>query len=150
VILKNKHPTDWTPAFPTEPRRLLNSHDIANAGVGISTDLPVIWNDLGSDMNNVVDCGLIAKLLFAEKYKETSFTNLSLQQSVEDVLQHTISKDSQKTDWKGDKNSNITKEQKECKCNDREQKTDRLTINRHSDRHPRLPTTSRSARSSTS
>jgi ribonuclease D len=88
--------------------------EILKAGVGVSADLTVFWNDLRSDVNNVVDCGLMAKLLFAEKYKETSFTNLSLQQSVEDILNLTIAKEMQKTNWKGDDNGDITDEQKKC------------------------------------
>ncbi|KAJ7815398.1 hypothetical protein B0H13DRAFT_1924201 [Mycena leptocephala] len=56
--------------------------------------------------------GLMAKLLFAEKYKETLFTNLSLQQSAEDILNLTIAKEMQKTNWKGDDNGDITDEQK--------------------------------------
>jgi ribonuclease D len=88
--------------------------EIPKAGVGVPADLTVLWNDLGSDMNNVVDCGLMAKLLFAEKYKETLFTNLSLQQSAEDILNLTIAKEMQKTNWKGDDNGDITDEQKKC------------------------------------
>jgi hypothetical protein len=50
---------------------VINSPRIVKVGVGVNTDFPVIWNDLGSDMNNVVDCGLMAKLLFAEKYRDS-------------------------------------------------------------------------------
>jgi hypothetical protein len=97
-------------------------------GVGVNTDFPVIWNDLGSDMNNVVDCGLMAKLLFAEKYRDTSFTNLSLQQCVKDILRHTVGKESQKTNWKGDENGDITEEQKKCKRNCSRKSLARLTL----------------------
>ncbi|KAJ7891067.1 ribonuclease H-like domain-containing protein [Mycena leptocephala] len=99
-------------AFPDELRRILCSKDIVKAGVGVTADLTVIWNDLGVDMNNIVDCGLMAKLLLAEKYKETSFTYPSLQQSVGDVLGHVVAKDQQKTNWKGGENGDITEAQK--------------------------------------
>ncbi|KAJ7917065.1 ribonuclease H-like domain-containing protein [Mycena leptocephala] len=99
-------------AFPEELRRIMLAPEIPKAGVGVPADLTVLWNDLGSDMNNVVDCGLMAKLLFAEKYKETLITNLSLQQSAEDILNLTITKEMQKTNWKGDDNGDITDEQK--------------------------------------
>ncbi|KAJ7616343.1 ribonuclease H-like domain-containing protein [Mycena polygramma] len=99
-------------ALPKHLHRVLESNDIVKAGVGISADLPVIWNDLGCDMNNVVDCGLMAKLFLAEKYKETPFANLSLLQSVSDILGYTIDKELQKSNWKGDTKGDITEEQK--------------------------------------
>ncbi|KAJ7932919.1 ribonuclease H-like domain-containing protein [Mycena leptocephala] len=99
-------------AFPSELRRILTSYDIIKAGVGSAQDLPVIWNDLGCDMNNVVDCGLMVKLLLTEKYKETSYTNVSLVQSVEDMFQFKVDKEEQTSNWKGDANGDITDEQK--------------------------------------
>ncbi|KAJ6457534.1 ribonuclease H-like domain-containing protein [Mycena vitilis] len=99
-------------ALPKHLRRVLESNEIVKAGVGVSADLPVIWNDLGCDMNNVVDCGLMAKLLLAEKYKDAPFANLSLLQSVSDILGFTIDKELQKSNWKGDAEGDITEEQK--------------------------------------
>jgi hypothetical protein len=91
------------------------STDIIKAGVGTAQDLPVIWNDLGCDLNNAVDCGLMVKLLMTEKYQETSYTNVSLGQSVEDILHFKVDKDQQTSNWKGDLNGDINEEQKKCK-----------------------------------
>ncbi|KAJ6513675.1 ribonuclease H-like domain-containing protein [Mycena vitilis] len=98
-------------AFPKELERVLESHDIAKVGVGISADLPVIWNDLGCNINNAVECGLMAKLADPDRYKTSPFTNLSLQQSVSDVMGYIISKDLQKSNWKGDQNGDLSDEQ---------------------------------------
>ncbi|KAJ6462346.1 ribonuclease H-like domain-containing protein [Mycena vitilis] len=73
-------------AFPRELKRVLEADAIVKVGVGIAADLPVLWNDLA--------------------------TNLSLQQSVSDVLGYTIAKDLQKSNWKGDQQGDITDEQK--------------------------------------
>ncbi|KAJ7626523.1 ribonuclease H-like domain-containing protein [Mycena polygramma] len=98
-------------ALPAELSRVLASDDIVKVGVGISTDLPVLWLDLGCDLNNVVDCGLMAKLYFCEEYASSPYSNLSLQQSTSDVLGFTVAKDLQKSNWKGDENGDISEEQ---------------------------------------
>ncbi|KAJ7705897.1 ribonuclease H-like domain-containing protein [Mycena metata] len=99
-------------AFPGELRRLLSSPDVVKAGVGVASDLQVFWNDLGCDVNNVVDCGLMAKLLYAEKYANTPFTNLSLQTVAEETLKVTVSKAMQLSNWKGDDNGDLSAEQR--------------------------------------
>ncbi|KAJ7648261.1 ribonuclease H-like domain-containing protein [Mycena polygramma] len=99
-------------AFPTELERVLASDSIVKVGVGIAADLSVVWNDLACNMSNVLDCGLMAKLLLHEDYKETPFTTMSLQHSVSAVLGFAISKDLQKSNWKGNKNGDFSEEQK--------------------------------------
>ncbi|KAJ6471792.1 ribonuclease H-like domain-containing protein [Mycena vitilis] len=99
-------------ALPAELSRILSSDNIVKVGVGISTDLPVLWLDLGCDLNNVVDCGLMAKLYFCEEYASTPYSNLSLLQSTSDVLGFIVAKDLQKSNWKGDKNGDISDEQR--------------------------------------
>ncbi|KAJ6460681.1 ribonuclease H-like domain-containing protein [Mycena vitilis] len=98
--------------FPTQLERILSSYEITKVGVGMTSDLLVIWNDLGCNMNNLCDCGLMAKLLLAEKYMDGPFSNLSLEQSVEDILGYTIPKDLQTSNWKGDERGDISAEQK--------------------------------------
>ncbi|KAJ6459160.1 ribonuclease H-like domain-containing protein [Mycena vitilis] len=99
-------------ALPQELERVLESHDITKAGVGIAADLGVVWNDLGCNINNAVDCGLMAKLKDPHRYKNGPFANLSLEQSVSDVLGFDITKDLQKSNWKGDANGDISEEQR--------------------------------------
>jgi 3'-5' exonuclease len=101
-------------ALPSELRRIITSKDIIKAGVGVAADVGVIWNDLGEDINYLVDCGLMARLLLAEKFCDTSFANLSLSQAVEEVLGLHIGKELQKSNWKGDSDGDITDEQKRC------------------------------------
>jgi hypothetical protein len=43
-------------------------------------------------------------------------------------LRHTVGKESQKTNWKGDENSDITEEQKKCKRNCSRKSLARLTL----------------------
>ncbi|KAJ6536051.1 ribonuclease H-like domain-containing protein [Mycena capillaripes] len=97
-------------AFPKELRRILLSQDIAKVGVGIISDITVIWNDLRTEMMNLVDAGMMAKLLLAEKYPKTGYGNLSLKTSVQDVLGFSISKELSESDWSADE---LTDEQKQ-------------------------------------
>lgn len=87
------------------------SDDIIKAGLGLVADIMVVWNDLGENMNNLVDCGLMARLLLAEKYNDTSFANLSLEISIREILGFTVDKESQRTNWKS-KSGELTPEQK--------------------------------------
>ncbi|KAJ7448107.1 ribonuclease H-like domain-containing protein [Mycena latifolia] len=88
-------------AFPTELRRILLSPDIKKVGVGLMSDMQVIWDDLRIDMNNLVDVGFMAKLALAEKYPKTTYGNLSLKVSVEEILGFELSKDLTTSGWKG-------------------------------------------------
>ncbi|KAJ7815998.1 hypothetical protein B0H13DRAFT_1923823 [Mycena leptocephala] len=67
------------------------------------------------NMTRIRDCGLMVKLLLTEKYKETSYMNVSLVQSIEDMFQCKVDKEEQTSNWKGDANSDITDEQKKYK-----------------------------------
>ncbi|KAJ7757328.1 hypothetical protein DFH07DRAFT_772811 [Mycena maculata] len=70
-------------AFPTELVRILSDPYIKKAV-------------------NLVDVGLMAKLVLCEKYQNTSYSNLLLKVSVEEILGNTITKDLQKSDWTKD------------------------------------------------
>ncbi|KAJ7122503.1 ribonuclease H-like domain-containing protein [Mycena crocata] len=99
-------------AFPAELRRILLDPAIIKAGVGMGSDIPVLWRDLGTDVNSFVDCGLMARLALTEQYQDTGFTWLSMKSAVQDVLGLTISKDMQRSNWKGDVNGELSTEQK--------------------------------------
>ncbi|KAJ7157039.1 hypothetical protein C8R43DRAFT_949269 [Mycena crocata] len=73
-------------AYPRELRRILTSDAILKVGVGLLSDISVVWNDLRSDLSGLVDCGLMAKLLFAERYPTGAFQNLSMDVCAADVL----------------------------------------------------------------
>ncbi|KAJ7114760.1 ribonuclease H-like domain-containing protein [Mycena epipterygia] len=88
-------------AFPRELERIIKSADIIKVGVGFSQDVYHLWHDLRTNMLNMVDVGLMAKLCMAEKYALMPFGNLSLQNSAADILGYYISKDEQKSNWKG-------------------------------------------------
>ncbi|KAF7341466.1 hypothetical protein MVEN_01883900 [Mycena venus] len=60
----------------------------------------------------------MARLLLAEKYTDTSFANLSLQQCAREILGFHLDKESQQTNWKGDKNNDITLEQPQYAAKD--------------------------------
>ncbi|KAJ7270159.1 ribonuclease H-like domain-containing protein [Mycena haematopus] len=96
-------------AFPEELRRILQSPYIAKVGVGLINDIGVIWDDLRTEMRLLVDVGMMAKLLLAEKYPKQGYGNMSLKTSVEDILGFTIVKDLAQSDWA---TKHLTDEQK--------------------------------------
>ncbi|KAJ7759711.1 ribonuclease H-like domain-containing protein [Mycena maculata] len=89
-------------AFPTELVRILSDPNIKKAGVALTNELTVFWDDFRFELVNLVDVGLMAKLVLCEKYQNTSYSNLSLKVSVEEILGYTITKDLQKSDWTKD------------------------------------------------
>ncbi|KAJ7881450.1 ribonuclease H-like domain-containing protein [Mycena leptocephala] len=86
-------------ALPNELRRILLSGEIKKVGVGILRDAAIIWEDLRTDMKNVVDAGMMARLLLVEKYQKQAYSNLSLKISVEEILGFTIKRDLSQSDW---------------------------------------------------
>ncbi|KAJ7642615.1 ribonuclease H-like domain-containing protein [Mycena polygramma] len=96
-------------AFPSELRRILESRHILKVGVGLVRDIQVIWDDLRCEMKSLVDAGMMARLLLAEKYPKGSYNNLALKTSVEDVLGYSVSKELSESDWSASK---LTDEQK--------------------------------------
>ncbi|KAJ7017269.1 hypothetical protein C8F04DRAFT_1279756 [Mycena alexandri] len=93
-------------AYPSELRCILTFDTILKIGVGIVNDAQVIWEDLRTDANHLVDVGLMAKLWNIDKHQEEDFTPLNLGAAASEVLNITVDKVYQKDfDWKGDLNS---------------------------------------------
>ncbi|KAJ6548896.1 ribonuclease H-like domain-containing protein [Mycena capillaripes] len=90
-------------AFPKELRRILLSDKIKKVGVGLIKDISVLWDDLRTEMRNLTDSGMMARLMLVEKYPKQAYTNLALKTSVEDVLGFTIDKDLGQSDWSASK-----------------------------------------------
>ncbi|KAJ7749108.1 ribonuclease H-like domain-containing protein [Mycena metata] len=90
-------------AYPAELRRILLSPNIKKIGVGLANDILALWDDLRTEAVNLVDAGMMAKLLLAEKYSNTAYGNLSLQTSVADVLGYIVNKDAGVSNWSVDK-----------------------------------------------
>ncbi|KAJ6507243.1 ribonuclease H-like domain-containing protein [Mycena vitilis] len=86
-------------AVPGELLRVLTSTSIAKVGVGVVNDIPVVWNDLRMDLNNLIDAGLMARLLLVDKYVAGAYQNLSLVVSAQEVLGYTVDKGEQVSDW---------------------------------------------------
>ncbi|KAJ7130012.1 hypothetical protein C8R43DRAFT_957222 [Mycena crocata] len=86
-------------AFPKELRRILASPNIAKAEAGLLKDIAVIWDDLRFEMRNLVDVGLMARLLLVEKFPKMSFNNLALQACVEELLGCEFPKEMALSDW---------------------------------------------------
>ncbi|KAJ7635499.1 ribonuclease H-like domain-containing protein [Mycena polygramma] len=97
-------------AFPRELKRILESPAIAKVGVGLISDIIVFWDDMRFEMVNLVDAGMMARLLLAEKHSKGSFNNLALKTCVEDILNFSISKELSESNW-GD--VKLSDEQKE-------------------------------------
>ncbi|KAJ7093623.1 ribonuclease H-like domain-containing protein [Mycena crocata] len=88
-------------AYPKELQRVLTSPSIAKVGVGLLSDIPVIWNDLRSELKNLVDCGMMARLLLAETYDVGGFQNLSMDVAASEILSCRIDKSLQVSNWRG-------------------------------------------------
>ncbi|KAJ7204280.1 ribonuclease H-like domain-containing protein [Mycena rebaudengoi] len=88
-----------SPAFPAELRRILTSKDILKVGVGLLSDIPVVWNDLRSELQGLVDAGMMAKLLLAEKFEDTPYGNLSMEVCGAEILNYDIDKGPRTSDW---------------------------------------------------
>ncbi|KAJ6447833.1 ribonuclease H-like domain-containing protein [Mycena vitilis] len=97
-------------AFPYELRRVLESPNIAKVGVGLNSDILVFWDDMRFEMGNMVDAGMMARLLLAEKYPKGSFNNLALKTCVEDILGNSMDKELSDSNWGASK---LSYEQKE-------------------------------------
>ncbi|KAJ6481345.1 ribonuclease H-like domain-containing protein [Mycena vitilis] len=97
-------------AFPKELRRILTSPDIIKVGVGASNDLLVLWDDLRTDMNNVVDAGMMARLFLAPSHPKPGYGPLSLKTSAADVLGFTVVKEQTDSNWSAD---DLSADQKE-------------------------------------
>ncbi|KAJ7027301.1 ribonuclease H-like domain-containing protein [Mycena alexandri] len=95
-------------AYPKELKRVLCSQSIIKAGVGVTSDLSHLWNDLRTDVQNVVDVGCMARLLLAHKFSHTQYGNLSLQTCTEEILGYSVDKEERLSNWTGE----LTKQQK--------------------------------------
>ncbi|KAJ7239908.1 ribonuclease H-like domain-containing protein [Mycena rebaudengoi] len=89
-------------AFPKELRRILTSPAIIKTGVGITNDIAVMWNDARLELKNLVDAGMMARLLLCRKYSESSYSNLSMQIACAEVLGVYVNKDQRLSDWNGE------------------------------------------------
>ncbi|KAJ7767243.1 ribonuclease H-like domain-containing protein [Mycena metata] len=86
-------------SVPKELVRLLQSANIAKVGVGLIKDIAVIWDDLRMEVKNLVDVGMMAKLVLTDTHGKGGYSNLSLKTSVETVLGYEIDKDLSQSDW---------------------------------------------------
>ncbi|KAJ7676148.1 hypothetical protein B0H17DRAFT_1140121 [Mycena rosella] len=73
-------------AMPKELKRILESAEIKKTRGGLTRDITVVWDDLRIEMRNLVDVGMMAKLVLAEKYPKMVYGNLALKTSVEDII----------------------------------------------------------------
>ncbi|KAJ6630465.1 ribonuclease H-like domain-containing protein [Mycena sp. CBHHK59/15] len=89
-------------AFPKELKRILTSDNIVKTGVGLSSDVTVMWNDMHIDLRNLVDAGLIAKLIYCEEFGHLAYGNLSLQTCVELIFKMYVDKKHQTGNWTGE------------------------------------------------
>ncbi|KAJ7454475.1 hypothetical protein FB451DRAFT_1184809 [Mycena latifolia] len=96
--------------LPSELRRILLSPRIRKVGVGLPSDILVIWDDLRLDMKNLTDAGLMAKLAIADRYPKQVYGNLCLKTSIEEVLGYKLPKDLTNSNWsaKGARNKRAT------------------------------------------
>ncbi|KAJ7105803.1 ribonuclease H-like domain-containing protein [Mycena epipterygia] len=87
--------------YPMELERILRSPEIVEVGIGLDSDVPHLWRDLRTDIKNMVEVGLMEKLVLTHKYSEQGYGNLSLQASVAEILGFYMSKSVHDSDWKG-------------------------------------------------
>ncbi|KAJ7640379.1 hypothetical protein DFH06DRAFT_1334741 [Mycena polygramma] len=108
-------------ALPAELERIICSEDIIKVCVGLSNDVIHLWCDFRIEIKNMVDAGLMAKLLFAHKYPDQPYGNLSLQSSVAEMFGKYVGKEDRESDWK-------------CTHNKGELDDDQLRCKKRSDR----------------
>ncbi|KAJ7683358.1 hypothetical protein B0H17DRAFT_1227851 [Mycena rosella] len=60
------------------------------------------WNDLRLDLVNLIDVGMMARLVLARKYSSGAYQNLSMETSVEEFLGCQMAKSEQTSDWSGE------------------------------------------------
>ncbi|KAJ7876005.1 hypothetical protein B0H13DRAFT_1893831 [Mycena leptocephala] len=65
--------------IPKELHCILLAVKIPKTGVGLLKGISLIWDGLRMEMKNLVDCGMMARLLLAEKYRKPTYGNLSSQ-----------------------------------------------------------------------
>ncbi|KAJ6522826.1 ribonuclease H-like domain-containing protein [Mycena vulgaris] len=100
--LKPKCPdSDRSTAIPSQMLHVLSSDAIVKVGVGIASDAQVFWEDTQIILINMVDAGLMARLVNVEKHQEEPYTNLSLNNAAAEVLGISVNKLYQKgVNWK--------------------------------------------------
>ncbi|KAJ7774993.1 ribonuclease H-like domain-containing protein [Mycena metata] len=86
-------------AYPEQLRRILTSSCIQKVGIGILNDIVVVWNDLRSELQGLLDAGMMARLLLCDRYTDGAFNNLSLADCAADVLGFRVDKGEQVSDW---------------------------------------------------
>lgn len=72
-------------SVPTQTRSLIARHRQDGSRAGQRHPSAVVRS--GRRRYNLVDCGVMARLLLAEKYKETGINNLAMKTAVPDILQ---------------------------------------------------------------
>ncbi|KAJ7679810.1 hypothetical protein B0H17DRAFT_1138950 [Mycena rosella] len=63
-------------AMPKELKRILESAEIKKTGGGLTRDITAVWDDLRIEMRNLMDVGMMAKLVLAEKYPKMAYGKL--------------------------------------------------------------------------
>ncbi|KAJ6477495.1 hypothetical protein DFH09DRAFT_1293007 [Mycena vulgaris] len=63
----------------------------------------VIWDDVRIEMKNLVDIGMMGKLLLSEKYPQRAYGNLALKTCVEEILRFELSTELTTSNWKAKK-----------------------------------------------
>ncbi|KAJ7124840.1 ribonuclease H-like domain-containing protein [Mycena crocata] len=86
-------------AYPAQLRRVLTSPDIIKAGVGIANDVAVFWNDMRSELQRLVDPGLMTRLLLPDKFSEGGFQNVGMEDCAKEILGYRVDKSLQVSDW---------------------------------------------------
>lgn len=89
------------------------SPNIIKAGVGLANDILAFWDDLRSEMVNLVDVGLMARLLLAEQLPKVPFGHMGMQTAVERILGYKIDKEESASDWSA---KNLSDKQINCAC----------------------------------
>ncbi|KAJ7050062.1 ribonuclease H-like domain-containing protein [Mycena amicta] len=83
--------------LPAELRRILCSKQIIKAGFGTNRDVEVLWQDLGIELNGMVDVGVMARIHHAAEGKDLQSMGMSSAAQLD--MQYEVQKDMQQSDW---------------------------------------------------
>ncbi|KAJ7495934.1 ribonuclease H-like domain-containing protein [Mycena galericulata] len=86
-------------AYPKELKRILEDPAIIKVGVGLLSDVPVVWQDLRSEMSNLVDAGMMTRLWIPNEYRDGPFGSVSMAECSAKILGFSIDKALQVSDW---------------------------------------------------
>ncbi|KAJ7055950.1 ribonuclease H-like domain-containing protein [Mycena amicta] len=85
------------PVLPAQLQRILCCSDILKVGFGTNSDVPVVWRDLGFDIQSLVDVGVMARIVHPNTAQ--NLTSMGMADAVRLEFNYKIPKEEQRSHW---------------------------------------------------